>query len=111
MEDRDVITGGKDWLKCVKTIVHNSFRKIRITDQKENIGVQRLLSKRNGSCDNTVIDVEITEKIYERNRNIILDQVHEMSDQSGNMSRINMWKIKQKVHPKYEASVPVAKKG
>ena len=33
-----------------------------------------------------------------------------MSDQSGNMSRINMWKIKQKVHPKYEASVPVAKK-
>ena len=71
LEDRDVITGGKHWLKCVKTIVHNSFRKIRITDQKENIGVQRLLSKRNGSCDNTVIDVEITEKIYERNRNII----------------------------------------
>ena len=33
-----------------------------------------------------------------------------MSDRGGNMSRIKMWKIKQKLCPKYETSVPVAKK-
>ena len=26
--NRDVVTGGKHWLKCLKTIIHRSFRKI-----------------------------------------------------------------------------------
>ena len=34
---------------------------------------------------------------------------NEMADIEGNMSRIKMWKIKQKVCPKYETSDPVAK--
>ena len=38
-----------------------------------------------------------------------MEQIHEISDKSGNMSRIKMWKIKQKGCPKYEASDPVAK--
>ena len=38
-----------------------------------------------------------------------MEQIHEISDHCGNMSRIKMWKIKQKVYPKYESSDPVAK--
>ena len=33
-----------------------------------------------------------------------------MSDSSGNMSRLNMWKVKQKLCPKNSENVPVAKK-
>ena len=107
LENRDVVTGGKHWLKNLKTVIHRCFRKIRVTNKKEEMFVQNLLSGNNLEDPN--IDKEIAEKIYERNRNLIFEQVNAMTDTRGNMSRIKMWKIKQKVSPKHVPSVPVAK--
>ena len=41
---------------------------------------------------------------------MILEQVSGMADTSGNLSRLKMWKVKQKICPKFEMNVPVAKK-
>ena len=108
LENRNIVTGGKNWIKSLKSIIQKSFRKIRIKNKKEDIEIQKLLNKKKG-CDDPRVDQEICEKIHERNRKNIMEQIHEISDKGGNMSRIKMWKLKQKVCPKYESSDPVAK--
>ena len=105
LENRDVVTGGKHWLKSMKTLVHKNFRKIRITNNASQSKIQELLSKRNPEEN----DEEITEEICQRNRRLILEQIGNMSDMTGNMSMMKMWKVKQKVCPKNATSVPVAK--
>ena len=107
---RDVVTGGKNWLKRLKTISHGSFKKIRLSNTNQDKYVQSLLSDRLHDPSNSDIEKEITEKITQRNRNLILEQVSGMADTSGNLSRLKMWKIKQRICPKYEMNVPVAKK-
>jgi hypothetical protein len=54
-------------------------------------------------------DKLIAEKIWERNRAVIVEQISEMSDASCNLSRVKMWKIKKKICPKNEVTPPVAK--
>ena len=98
-----MVSGGKFWLKALKTIITKSFRKIRVTGRKDDNKIPNCFSRK-------ATDDEITEEICERNKQIILQQISNMSDSSGNMSRIKMWKIKQKVCPKTVNSVPVAKK-
>ena len=51
----------------------------------------------------------IAEKIAERNKRIIIEQIQEMTDPTGNLSRIKMWKIRQRVCPRNENNVPVSK--
>ena len=51
----------------------------------------------------------IAEKIWERNRAVIVEQISKMSDASCNLSRVKMWKIKKKICPKNEVTPPVAK--
>ena len=59
--------------------------------------------------DKSVLDDEISNLIYERNRKMIVDQVSQMSDVHCNFSRVKMWKLRQKVCPKIQPSCPVAK--
>ena len=109
LNNRNVVTGGKLWLKSVKNLILKSFRKIRLTNQENKSKVQNLLSKRKEMSKGSV-DEEITEEICKRNKQIILEQISGMSDTSGNMNRVKMWKIKQRVCPKRANCVPVAKK-
>ena len=75
-----------------------------------NVGnVQNLLTKRNEMPKGSV-DKEITEEICRRNKETILEKIGGMSYTSGNMNRVKMWKIKQRVCPKRNNCVPVAKK-
>ena len=104
------MTGGKHWLKSLKTIIDGSFKKIRILNTNQDKYVQSLLSDRLHDPSNSDIEKEITEKITQRNINLILEQVSGMADTSGNLSRLKIWKIKQRICPKYEMNVPVAKK-
>ena len=67
---------------------------------------QRKLEEGLSRCS---IEDELADKIYERNRQIIIDQVASMTDTACNLSRIKMWKIKQRVCPKQDVSYPVAK--
>ena len=54
-------------------------------------------------------DALIADMIFEKNRALIIGQISGMSDPSGNLSQLNMWKVKQKVCPKYDIDPPVAK--
>ena len=55
------------------------------------------------------IEREISEQIFEKNRKIIIDQVGEMVDNSSNLSRIKMWRMKQKACPKNDSNYAFAK--
>ena len=78
----------------------------------ENIEISNLIeqSRLGGVHERSVIEEEISNKIFERNRIMIIEQVGGMVDTASNLSRVRMWKIKQKVCPKTDASYPVAKK-
>ena len=52
---------------------------------------------------------KISEKIYEKNRRNIINQVGQMVDIMSNMSRIRMWRLRQKVCPKAEVNYAIAK--
>ena len=54
-------------------------------------------------------DALIADMIFEKNRALIIGQISGMSDPSGNLSQLNMWKVKQKVCPKFDIDPPVAK--
>ena len=108
LENQSVVTGGKNWIKSFKNIIQKTFRKIRIKRKQEDIEIQNLLNKKK-NVDDPEIDQEICEKIYENIRNKIMEQIHEMTDRGGNMSRVKMWKIKQKVCPRYDVSDQAAK--
>ena len=85
LENRNVIMGGKQWLKSLKTVIHQNFRKIRVRNTEQNNEVQNLLSKR-GNISHGLNDEEIAEKICEQNKCIIIEQIGEMSDPTGNIN-------------------------
>ena len=69
-----------------------------------------MVKRMDGNIQNReIIDQEIANQIFERNRKLIIDQISEMSDMTCNFSRVKMWQVKRKVCPKIEPSYPVAK--
>ena len=108
LENRQVVGGGKIWLKNLNTIIHRNFKKIRITAKHKEDKIQKLITNRRNENE-SLNDDEISELISVRNRKVILEQVSGTADLSGNLSRLKMWKLKQKICPKIENSVPVAK--
>ena len=112
--DKDIKVGGKLWLKNMKFIIQENFRKIRLNWKNQNeLKIQELFETRQmliqNNQDMTENDEQISEQIYQKNRSLIIEQIGAMSDSSNNLSRIKMWKIKQKVCPRYEVDIPVAK--
>ena len=98
----------------MKFIIQENFKKVRITKKDpDGLKIQELYQKRSklmkSAQEMTPNDREIAEKIFERNRSIIVQQISDMSDASSNFSRVKMWKVKQKVCPKYEVDPPAAK--
>ena len=55
------------------------------------------------------IKKKICEKIFLKNRKIIVDQIGEMVDNTSNLSRVRMWRIKQKICHKNDNNYGVAK--
>ena len=80
---------------------------------KSEKNIQQLLDKRTQLVQSTpeVVATEnlIAEQIWEKNRSIIIEQISEMTDETCNLSRVKMWKVKQKVCPRNEVTPPVAK--
>ena len=111
--DRDVKYGGKLWLKSLKFAIMQNFRKVRLTSKKtsKSSEINQLLNKRRleDSCSKIQLDDQVADKIFERNRKMIIEQVGSMVDTSSNLSRIKMWKIKQRVCPKQDVTYAVAK--
>ena len=92
----------------------SKFRKIRLNWKNRNelkmneLFDQRLKLSQN-SLEMNESDRLIADQIYEKNRSLIIEQISEMTDSSTNLSRVKMWKIRQKVCPRYETDSPVAK--
>ena len=89
-----------------------TFRKIRLNwKDKSQSKIASLVEQRfsDTNIDKSVIDQEIASQIFERNRKLVIEQVCEMSDVTGSLSRVKMWKIKQKVCPTVQTACPVAK--
>ena len=72
LENQNVIKAGKNWIKSLKNIIQKTFRKIRIKERNEDIEIQNLLNKKKVN-DDPNIEQEICEKIYEKNRNKIME--------------------------------------
>ena len=88
--NRNIKEGGKIWIKSLKFIILQSFKKIRMKkhNNKVDIHISKLIEKKRLAKDHEklIIEKEIAEKIFERNRKVILDQVGDMVDNSSNMS-------------------------
>jgi hypothetical protein len=100
------------WIKSLKYVIMQNFRKVRLTyKDNSNMKIEKLMMERfsPSDVDKSLLDDEISNLIYERNRKLIVDQVSQMSDVHCNFSRIKMWKLRQKVCPKVQPSCPVAK--
>ena len=93
--NKDVRTGGKLWMKHLKFAIMQNFRKIRMNDMKQgkaNREIEILLAKRKleDGIDRSITEDELANKIYERNRQIIIDQVANMTDTSCNLTRMKV---------------------
>ena len=101
---RNIKLGGKKWLKCLKNIIHSSFKKIRL---KENNQCKEEIKNILNSKDNHLI----SEFISNRNRNIIIEHLSALSSSENRLSTLSLWKIKQKVCPKVTQPEALAKIG
>ena len=63
-----------------------------------------LLSKREDKSN----DKQITDEICQRNKQMIIEHIGDMSDTCGKMTKIKVWKIRQKLCPKKGSIIPVA---
>ena len=103
----------KTMVRSLKFAIMQNFRKVRLTSKKtsKSSEINQLLNKRRleDSCSKIQLDDQVADKIFERNRKMIIEQVGSMVDTSSNLSRIKMWKIKQRVCPKQDVTYAVAK--
>ena len=112
--NKDIRVGGKLWLKNMKFLIHANFKKIRLNGKSRvDETIQSLFEKQSQMQKDTpeflAAESGIAEAIWEKNRAIVIEQISGMSNESNNFSRINMWKIRQKICPKHEVTPPVAK--
>ena len=87
----DVKIAGKTWLKNMKFAILQNFRKVRISNKKkENSEISALMKKQlmsqPGSKECLETDQLIAEKIAERNKRIIIEQINDMTDHNSNLS-------------------------
>ena len=111
--NRNIREGGKLWFKYLRFKILQNFKKIRINKQKtkEDLKISELIDQnrfKHGQ-EKERNKKEISEKIFEKNRRIIIDQVGEMIDNMSNLSRIKLWKVKQRICPKNDTDYAIAK--
>ena len=88
--NRDIKTGGRLWLKNMKFVIFQNFRKIRLNWKNQNeLKINELFDQRTklnqNSPEMNESDRLIADQIYEKNRSLIIDQISEMTDSSTNL--------------------------
>ena len=126
---RDILTGGKKWLKELHHVISKSFDKIKISsgNMKKNTKLSGLFQKRENlqikiSRLNSLnsdeykilydqlekVNNDIAEKEAEDNFKIVFENVKHLENDTENLNAIQMWKLKRKVCPK-KSDPPTAK--
>ena len=99
------MSGGKLWLKSLYSLVRKNFRKIRRVSGQKDEKIQKLINQNINGRKN---EEEICEEVYKKNRDKVISQVNDLSEGTGNMSRVKFWKMKNRMCPKIQQSAPVA---
>ena len=102
------------------SICNKSFKKVRITKKKPMINIpaaaSELIDARNkltkvagNEKEVGVLNEKISDIEAEINRNKILENFEELSKNPENVNLSKVWKIMNKLWPKYDESLPRAK--
>ena len=116
----------KKWFNELKSICHNSFRKIIHNSKVKVTETSILLEKRRKciqglkNCEESEreklndelnqLENQVSELVARDNRNKVVDNFQSISDRGGKLTNNNMWKLKRKVFPKNKETLPFAKK-
>ena len=115
------------WDKTLNGIFHQSFRKIRVTENKpKHNEVTVLLEKRKElkqamvNCDDDKkeelekqledLDVTLASLCEEENRRKVFENFDVLAEAQGALNTNGMWNLKKKVFPKNVSAAPTAKK-
>ena len=124
----DFLEDAKKWMNKIEDIKHQSFKKIRITGKAKSQNPeletmmkakQELISKL-GKIGNPVqkciieeniqiINREISTICSDRNSKIVKEHIEQLSNEDGQVCRLNMWRLKQKLCPR-NIDPPMAKR-
>ena len=117
----DVMSGGRKWFKEVQNSLKSCFQKIRLTNKENSSKIEEELLKQISIIKKelnllekkkveigviemkkrlTCLESEISSFNYEKRKDIILNHINQLSDESNNLNNLKMWKLKQKVCPK-----------
>ena len=122
-DEKPLLEQIENWQNVLKSYCAQSFRKIRI--RKKNIKplkqpLGRLIDERNHLTnqpdvpENKVKLEDLLKKIHEieaeENRNKLVKNYKEFSENPENVNVQQMWKVLKRVWPKTASSLPVAKK-
>ena len=131
-DDKDVTKAANQWLKKLKNILCRSFKKVRIGNKNQNKNEAVDLHKDKLKLQNELVDTEndtknvdsmkkkhmlmdkiekIDEQLANRNAdkqaNIIIEHLNEITGDDGEFSTIKMWNLKKKLY-RQNVDVPMA---
>lgn len=118
---KDIVSGGRRWIKELQNTVHKCFKKIRCpnrpTVQKEEqimleqitftkreirVAEKKGMELQTEDLKKVLINQEskLADKILNKKKEAILKHITDLSDESKNLSNLKVWKLKRKVYPK-----------
>ena len=110
----------ENWRKVLNSHCKNAFKKIRIRKKKVkpiSPSIATLINQRNTLSDAhenqkkiELIEEEIAEKVALQNRNIIVKNFKQLSDNCENVNLQKMWKLMKNLWPKNNSVIPTAKR-
>ena len=116
--DGSVREQGKEWMKRLKSTIHQCFRKIRITKKTGKRSItQMIIDERKRLRRNLVnaktseekhqlqdeiqiIEEKISEECSKQHMDLIRQHVSDATDENGNMNTGKVWKLRKKLCPK-----------
>ena len=131
-EEKDISKAANKWLKELKNILQRSFKKVRIGNKnhntneaidlhKEKLKLQNELAATETDTKNTIkikkkhmlmdkidkIDEQLANKDAEKQANMIIEHLNEITGDEGEFSTIRMWNLKKKLY-RQNLDVPTA---
>ena len=107
----------KKWIKTLKSFLNRVFKKVRISNRKKNKRddeMEVLLNRRKEAIEigdeqnQDILECQIKELEAKRNVDTIRKHIEEMKNNPRDRDN-NVWKMKRKLFPKSEKSLPTAK--
>ena len=111
MNNLQLQTQVRKWEKNLKSIFHQTVRKIRVSAPNRQSKIRKAEEDEKETVDK-LEDIEkvISESCAETNIDLVVANLDHLSSTDGSANTNGMWKIKKKIFPKHAKSLPVGKK-